>query len=130
MSEAGSRSAAGPSDGGGGGGGDISLREKGNEFFKGGNYLKAAALYTQAIKQDPDNPTLYRFLVVTLLVDYLIKLGAFLNSPLSRNDGWSLTWLVDLSVVSYFRVWLLDCICHDVNFNQVLLSMIVLFIGG
>ncbi|GKV42375.1 hypothetical protein SLEP1_g49787 [Rubroshorea leprosula] len=38
----------------------MSLKDKGNEFFKAGNYLKAAALYTQAIKQDPSNPTLYR----------------------------------------------------------------------
>ncbi|KAF2290157.1 hypothetical protein GH714_003759 [Hevea brasiliensis] len=29
-----------------------SLKDKGNEFFKAGNYLKAAALYTQAIKLD------------------------------------------------------------------------------
>lgn len=40
---------------------EISLKDKGNEFFKGGNYLKAAALYTQAIKLDPSNPTLYRY---------------------------------------------------------------------
>lgn len=39
---------------------EISLKDKGNGFFKAGNYLKAAALYTQAIKQDPNNPTLYR----------------------------------------------------------------------
>lgn len=37
------------------------LKDKGNEQFKSGNYLKAAALYTQAIKLDPDNATLYRF---------------------------------------------------------------------
>lgn len=37
----------------------VSLKDQGNEFFKAGNYLKAAALYTQAIKQDPSNPTLY-----------------------------------------------------------------------
>lgn len=43
-----------------GGGGEMSLKDKGNEFFKAGNYLKAAALYTQAIKLDPSNPTLYR----------------------------------------------------------------------
>ncbi|KAF9605077.1 hypothetical protein IFM89_013747 [Coptis chinensis] len=36
-----------------------SLKDEGNEFFKAGNYLKAAALYTQAIKKDPSNPTLY-----------------------------------------------------------------------
>jgi hypothetical protein len=40
---------------------EISLKDKGNEFFKSGNYLKAAALYTQAIKLDPSNPTLYRY---------------------------------------------------------------------
>ena len=43
-----------------GGSEDMSLKDKGNEFFKAGNYLKAAALYTQAIKQDPSNPTFYR----------------------------------------------------------------------
>ncbi|XWS08931.1 hypothetical protein CRYUN_Cryun40dG0042500 [Craigia yunnanensis] len=42
-----------------GGSEEMSLKDKGNEFFKAGNYLKAAALYTQAIKQDPSNPTLY-----------------------------------------------------------------------
>lgn len=35
------------------------LKDQGNEQFKTGGYLKAAALYTQAIKLDPDNPTLY-----------------------------------------------------------------------
>lgn len=44
----------------GNGGEEVSLKDKGNEFFKAGNYLKAAALYTQAIKLDPSNPTLYR----------------------------------------------------------------------
>ncbi|MED6148353.1 hypothetical protein PIB30_052491 [Stylosanthes scabra] len=39
---------------------EMSLKDQGNEFFKSGKYLKAAALYTQAIKQDPSNPTLYR----------------------------------------------------------------------
>jgi len=35
------------------------LKDQGNAQFKSGNYLKAAALYTQAIKLDPDNATLY-----------------------------------------------------------------------
>lgn len=43
------------------GGSEMSLKDQGNEFFKSGKYLKAAALYTQAIKQDPSNPTLYRY---------------------------------------------------------------------
>ncbi|KAJ7543418.1 hypothetical protein O6H91_09G037500 [Diphasiastrum complanatum] len=36
-----------------------SLREEGNAFFKAGKYLKAAAVYTQAIKADPSNAALY-----------------------------------------------------------------------
>lgn len=36
-----------------------SLREQGNSFFKAGNYLRAAATYTHAIKEDPDNAALY-----------------------------------------------------------------------
>ncbi|KAF7070529.1 hypothetical protein CFC21_076040 [Triticum aestivum] len=43
----------------GGGGRAAELKDQGNEQFKSGNYLKAAALYTQAIKLDSDNPTLY-----------------------------------------------------------------------
>ncbi|XP_037432397.1 RNA polymerase II-associated protein 3-like [Triticum dicoccoides] len=43
----------------GGGGRAAELKDQGNEHFKSGNYLKAAALYTQAIKLDSDNPTLY-----------------------------------------------------------------------
>lgn len=50
-------STVGPSAGSGGS--EVSLKEQGNEFFKAGNYLKAAALYTQAIKLDPQNATLY-----------------------------------------------------------------------
>ena len=37
-----------------------SLKEQGNALFRAGNYLKAAALYTQAIKEDPENHALYR----------------------------------------------------------------------
>ncbi|XP_030507177.1 uncharacterized protein LOC115722182 [Cannabis sativa] len=55
--EAGSRTAG--SSIGGGGMVETSLKDKGNEHFKAGNYLKAAALYTQAIKQDPNNSALY-----------------------------------------------------------------------
>jgi tetratricopeptide (TPR) repeat protein len=44
------------------------LKDQGNEQFKSGSYLKAAALYTQAIKLDPDNATLYRFGSVFLLL--------------------------------------------------------------
>ncbi|KAL2633315.1 hypothetical protein R1flu_004794 [Riccia fluitans] len=36
-----------------------SLKDQGNAHYKSGNYLKAAAVYTQAIKADPNNATLY-----------------------------------------------------------------------
>ncbi|TYJ47933.1 hypothetical protein E1A91_A01G025900v1 [Gossypium mustelinum] len=52
---------------------EMSLKDKGNEFFKSGNYLKAAALYTQAIKQDPSNPTLYSNRAAAFL--HLVKLN-------------------------------------------------------
>ena len=39
-----------------------SLKDQGNAHFKAGNYLKAAVVYTQAIKADPSNATLYRYL--------------------------------------------------------------------
>ena len=32
---------------------------KGNAHFKAGNYLKSATVYTQAMKADPSNATLY-----------------------------------------------------------------------
>ncbi|GAB4851046.1 hypothetical protein Ancab_030344 [Ancistrocladus abbreviatus] len=55
------------------GGGNVSLKDQGNEFFKAGNHLKAAALYTQAIKQDPNNPTLYSNRAAAFL--HLVKLN-------------------------------------------------------
>ncbi|KAJ9532757.1 hypothetical protein QJQ45_010876 [Haematococcus lacustris] len=35
------------------------LKNQGNEHFQNGDWLKAAALYTQALKLDPDNAVLY-----------------------------------------------------------------------
>ncbi|XP_060180605.1 uncharacterized protein LOC132610314 [Lycium barbarum] len=49
------------------------LKDQGNEFFKAGNYLKAAALYTQAIKKDPSNATLYSNRAAAFL--HLVKLS-------------------------------------------------------
>lgn len=46
---------------------EMSLKDQGNEFFKSGKYLKAAALYTQAIKKDPSNPTLFSNRAAALL---------------------------------------------------------------
>jgi tetratricopeptide (TPR) repeat protein len=36
-----------------------SFREQGNEEYRKGNYLKAAANYTKAIKEEPDEAALY-----------------------------------------------------------------------
>ena len=38
----------------------LTTKEQGNAQFKAKKYLKAAALYTQAIKEDPKNAALYR----------------------------------------------------------------------
>ncbi|KAL4311607.1 hypothetical protein GQ457_01G001980 [Hibiscus cannabinus] len=68
---------------------EMSLKDKGNEFFKAGNYLKAAALYTQAIKQDPSNPTLYSNRAAAFL--NLVKLNKALadaETTISLNPQW------------------------------------------
>lgn len=39
-----------------------SYRELGNSEYKAGNYLKAAALYTKGLKEEPSSAVLYRCL--------------------------------------------------------------------
>ena len=39
----------------------MSYKDQGNEEYKKGNWLKAAALYTKGIKEDPENAILYRY---------------------------------------------------------------------
>ncbi|KAM7485503.1 hypothetical protein LguiA_001512 [Lonicera macranthoides] len=66
-----------------------SLKDQGNDLFKSGNYLKAAALYTQAIKQDPSNPTLYSNRAAAFL--HLVKLQKALTdaeTTISLNPNW------------------------------------------
>lgn len=78
-----------PSSGGGSGGKGVSLKDKGNDFFKSGNYLKAAALYTQAIKLEPDNPTLYSNRAAAFL--HLVKLSKALadaEMTITLNPQW------------------------------------------
>lgn len=68
---------------------DVSLKDQGNEFFKAGNYLKAAAIYTQAIKKDPSNPTLYSNRAAAFL--NLVKLQKALSdaeTTISLNPSW------------------------------------------
>lgn len=67
----------------------VSLKDQGNEFFKAGNYLKAAALYTQAIKKDPSNPTLYSNRAAAFL--NLVKLNKALvdaETTISLKPDW------------------------------------------
>lgn len=42
----------------------VSYKDQGNVEYAKRNYLKAAALYTQGLKADPQNATLYRCVVV------------------------------------------------------------------
>lgn len=72
-----------------GGGSAASLKDKGNEFFKAGKYLKAAALYTQAIKHDPSNATLYSNRAAAFL--NLVKLNKALadaETTIKLNPQW------------------------------------------
>lgn len=66
-----------------------SLKDQGNSFFKAGNYLKAAAIYTRAIKQDPSNPTLYSNRAAAFL--NLVKLSKALTdaeTAITLNPTW------------------------------------------
>jgi tetratricopeptide (TPR) repeat protein len=42
------------------------LKEQGNTLFKEGDFLKAAAAYTKAIKQEPQSHVLYRYGIVMM----------------------------------------------------------------
>ncbi|KAK9160898.1 hypothetical protein Syun_007239 [Stephania yunnanensis] len=71
------------------GGGGEALKDQGNEFFKAGNHLKAAALYTQAIKKDPSNPTLFSNRAAAFL--HLAKLNKALadaDATINLNPQW------------------------------------------
>lgn len=82
MAEAETGSATGNS----GGGPEPSLKDKGNEFFKAGNYLKAAALYTQAIKLDPSNHALYRYIPLSLFFFCLFDIVCIINQNVILVD--------------------------------------------
>lgn len=71
-----------------GGESEKSLKDKGNEFFKAGNYLKAAALYTQAIKLDPSNATLYRYSQIAFTQCFAIHFGFRSNDFIRRSNCW------------------------------------------
>eukprot|EP00262_Sarcandra_glabra_P009424 TRINITY_DN23806_c0_g1_i1.p1 TRINITY_DN23806_c0_g1~~TRINITY_DN23806_c0_g1_i1.p1 ORF type:complete len:366 (-),score=57.99 TRINITY_DN23806_c0_g1_i1:176-1141(-) len=67
----------------------VSLKDQGNESFKAGSYLKAAALYTQAIKKDPSNATLHSNRSAAFL--HLVKLNKALadaETTITLNPQW------------------------------------------
>ena len=49
-------------------------KEQGNEEFRRENYLKAAALYTKGLKEDPGNAVLLRSHSVQLQLDWCLAL--------------------------------------------------------
>lgn len=68
---------------------DNTLKDQGNAHFKAGNYLKAAAVYTQAIKADPSNATLYSNRSAAFL--NLVKLSKALadaETTIKLNPTW------------------------------------------
>ena len=70
----------------------VALKNEGNTHFKAGNFLKAAALYTQAIKKDPENAALYRSSLLPSCASQILILFSFLCwSPHPHDSGpWSI----------------------------------------
>lgn len=65
------------------------LKEQGNAEFKAGNYLRAAALYTQAIKADPSNFSLYSNRSVSFLhLSKVTKALADAEKTIELNPSW------------------------------------------
>lgn len=52
----------------------LDLKEQGNALYRDGDFLKAAAAYSKAIKQDPNNHVLFR--CASHLSDSLIDASA------------------------------------------------------
>ncbi|GMN46760.1 hypothetical protein TIFTF001_015936 [Ficus carica] len=100
--------AAGASEGGGGE--EKSLKEKGNEYFKAGNFLKAAALYTQAIKQDPNNFALYSNRAAAFL--QLVKLNKALadaETTIALSPQWEKVDFGILIILGLLKLFL-NCV--------------------
>ena len=66
------------------------FKEQGNAQFRAGQYLKAAALYTQALKADPGNAVLYRCGRGARQAGAAALWGLACPAPLSRQVS---TWL-------------------------------------
>ncbi|CAI7895093.1 unnamed protein product, partial [Closterium sp. NIES-53] len=69
--------------------GEAGLKERGNAEFKARNFLKAAALYTQAIKEAPDNHALYSNRSAAFLqLSKLTKALADAEAAIRLNPAW------------------------------------------
>ncbi|CAI5987248.1 unnamed protein product [Closterium sp. NIES-64] len=69
--------------------GEAGLKERGNAEFKAKNFLKAAALYTQAIKEAPDNHALYSNRSAAFLqLSKLTKALADAEAAIRLNPAW------------------------------------------
>lgn len=68
---------------------DSSLKDQGNAEFKKGNYLKAAALYTRAIKEEPENAVLYSNRAAALIkLNKVTKALADAEECIRLNPEW------------------------------------------
>ncbi|GJP33784.1 hypothetical protein CLOM_g8867 [Closterium sp. NIES-68] len=66
-----------------------SLKDRGNAEFKAKNFLKAAALYTQAIKESPENHALYSNRSAAFLhLSKLTKALADAETTIKLNPSW------------------------------------------
>ncbi|CAI5506849.1 unnamed protein product [Closterium sp. Naga37s-1] len=69
--------------------GEAGLKERGNAEFKAKNFLKAAAIYTQAIKEAPDNHALYSNRSAAFLqLSKLTKALADAEAAIRLNPAW------------------------------------------
>ncbi|KAK9787259.1 hypothetical protein WJX73_006305 [Symbiochloris irregularis] len=65
------------------------LKDQGNREFKAGNWLKAAAIYTRAIKDDPENSVLYSNRCAALLkLNKVTKALDDANSCIRLSGSW------------------------------------------
>lgn len=67
----------------------LDLKEQGNALYREGDYLKAAAAYSKAIKADPNNHVLYRS-ACKQAWSQTLQLKNMYNSILSSCEGSSL----------------------------------------
>lgn len=65
------------------------LKDQGNREFKQGNWLKAAALYTKAIKDEPSNSVLYRYALLACSLQPLFTVCLLLRVLLSYHAACS-----------------------------------------